>query len=243
MRKARRSCLDGFRRLGRRNSISIPNPYATALAAYDFGQPGSYVENAGRIETVVDLSPNGRDLAQPTAADRPVIGTMADGKVAAVYTNAEEWHFTSDTALATIFNNAALADFTVTIVFELAVALTAQTLVGWTNPATATDEGWIGISATGQLRIFRENATPTSNTINSATTPFTATGITYVLTVTFAAGLVNAWVNGTQVVTDTPFAASTPTINASLFSIGARDQATDTQGVEGYIHSVVIEAN
>lgn len=239
-----------LRDAGRTNSLADmmfqhandTDPYASAIAAYDFTTASGYVLNTGRVETLIDLSPNGRNLGQTTAGDRPTVGTMTDGKTAGVYTNAEEWNFTDDATLGTLFNDAAAADFTVSFVVELDVISTTQTFVGWTDPATAVNEGWIGMNTTGDLRIFRENAVPAFNMIDSAPV-FVATGTTYAVTVTFAGGLVNAWVNGTQVLTDQAFAAATPTIAATRFMIGARDQGTDTQGIEGRVHSVVIEAN
>lgn len=217
------------------------DPYASAIAAYDLARDGAYTLATGRVDSLTDFGPNGYTLTQSVSGDRPTVGTMTDGKAALVFTNAEEWLYSDDATLGTLFNNAAAADFTVTIVHEFTVATTTQMLVGWTDPASSVNEGWIGINTTGDLRIFREITGPASNTVDSA--PVYTTGTTYVTTVTFSGGLVNAWRNGVQVLTDQAFAAATGTMAATRFLIGARDQGTDTQGVEGYIHSVVIEAN
>lgn len=223
------------------NVIGV-DPYAAAIAAYDLALPGAYTLDTGRVDSLIDFGPNGLDLIQPVAVDRPTVGTLTDGKAGLIFTAAEEWLYSDNATLGTLFNDAAAADFTVSFVVELDVISTTQTFVGWTDPATAVNEGWIGMNTTGDLRIFRENAVPAFNTIDSAPV-FVATGTTYAVTVTFAGGLVNAWVNGTQVLTDQAFAAATPTIAATRFMIGARDQGTDTQGIEGRVHSVVIEAN
>lgn len=227
--------------LAARASGGAADPYASAIAAYDLARDGAYTLDTGRVASLTDFGPNGYTLTQAVSGDRPTAGTMTDGKAALVFTNTEEWLYSDDATLASLFNTAATADFTVTIVHEFTAANTAQTLVGWTDPLSAVNEGWIGINTTGDLRIFRENATPASNTVDSAVVY--TTGTTYVTTVTFSGGLVNAWVNGTQVLTNQTFAAATPTIAATRFQIGARDGSSNTQGVEGYIHSVVIEAN
>lgn len=215
--------------------------YANAIAAYDLSRAGSYTLDTGRVSVLTDFSPNGRNLTQAVAADRPTIGTMTDGKTALVHTNAEEWLYSDDSTLGTLFNVGASCDFTVTIVHELSVNTTNQSLVQWTVPGTNTDEGGIWTDSVGRLRIYREILTSTADTINSSAVY--STGTTYVTTVTFSGGLVNAWVNGSQILTNVAFATNAGTLAATRFAIGARDQTTDTNGVEGYIHSVVIEAN
>lgn len=226
--------------LGMGISLGGGNQYSSALAAYDFTTASGYVLNTGRVETLVDLSPNGRNLGQSTAGDRPTVGTMTDGKAAGVYTNAEEWNYTDDAVLGTLLNNAAAADFSVTIVFERTGTLTAQTLISWCDPATNVNEMTIGFSAADKIRISRENATPTTNTVDSPLA-YATTGVTNVLTVSFSGGLVSMIMNGTEILTGTAFAAGTPTIAASRMAIGSKAQLTTTQGFEGFIHSVVIE--
>jgi hypothetical protein len=214
-------------------------PYATSLAAYDFTSPSGYVLNTGRVETLVDLSPNGRNLGQTTAGDRPTVGTMTDGKTAGVYTNAEEWNFTDDAALSTLLNNAATADFSITITFERTGITTQQALIAWYDPATTVNEMTIGFSSTDRIRISREDAVPTTNTVDTPLA-YTATGVTNILTVNFSGGLVSIIINGLEVVTDVAFAAGTPTIAATRMAIGTKAQPSPIQGFEGFIHSVVI---
>lgn len=227
--------LTGARRAG--------DPYASAIAAYDLARAGSYTENTGRIDSMADFSPNGYTLIQDTAGERPVIGALTDGKVGATFTTTREWLYSDASALANLVATASSMDFSITIVHEQLVLGTNQALVSWTDPATAVNEMYIGPNAINRLRIERENGTPTKNTTDSATAPYSSTGVTYVTTVTFSGGLVNAWVNGSQIITDTAFAAGTPTLAATRFVIGARAQNVVSLGHEGLIHSVVIEAN
>ena len=224
----------------RHKESGVVNPYELALAAYDFTSPSGYVLNTGRVETLVDLSPNGRNLGQTTAGDRPTVGIMTDGKTAGVYTNAEEWNFTNDATLGTLINDAATADFSVTIVFERTGTLTAQTLISWGDPATNVNEMTIGFSSADKIRISRENATPVTNTVDTPLA-YATTGVTNILTVNFSGGLVSIIVNGSEVVTGTAFAATTPTLAATRMAIGSKVQLTTTQGFEGFIHSVVFE--
>ncbi len=219
------------------------NPYADALAAYDVTKANSYVLTSGAVSTLTDLGPNGYSLTQTSAVDRPTIGTMSDSSTAMVFTSTEEWVYTDSATLAQLVNNATTSDFVMTTTFELSTLGAAQVLCSWTNPASNTDECYIGLSTTNKLRIYREVLTTTSQAIDSTTVPFTATNTPYTVTVSANGGVVNAWVNGVQVISSQTWNVTVPTISASRFVIGSRDQTSDTFGFEGKMNSLVIRRN
>ncbi len=188
---------------------------------------------------ITQLDDPGRaSLVQPVALDRPKTATLSNGLAGIATTAAEEWLYTDAPDLGTLVNDAAGMGFTVSFLVEMASLNANQTIIGWTAPGSNADEMWIGANADGDLRIYREAPGPVLNVIDTA--PVFQPGKPALVTVGFAEGVATAWVNGLMVLVDKPFAATTPTIAATRFAIGARDQNTDTQGFEGKLHMVEI---
>jgi hypothetical protein len=216
-------------------------PYSEYLAVWSMAAAENYTLDSGRVSVLRNLSPAGSiyDLTQANATDRPTVGTMTDGNPALVFTSAEEWLYSDNAVLAGLMNDGSDAALMLEIVAQFDTLGVVQSIVGWYDPTQAFDEAWVGLNTQNDLRSVREIPGPVANTVDSDPV-LTAPGATTTIVVIFKGGVCSAWVDGIEVVSDAAFASATDVLAASRFAIGARDQSTDSNGVEGKIHFIGI---
>lgn len=233
-----RSPFEGFRLpFGRRAGLAS---LTGQLAVYDMAAPGGYTLDSGRIDTWLDLTTGGRHLTNAIAADRPVVQTFVTGGDSAAFTSDAEWLSILDATLGGLPNDADGPGYEVDIEFEVTILGLNSTLVGWTKNGDNNPVCIIGLTTLNRLRYQRRLTSTTVRTVDSTET--VTTGTVYLLTVSVAAGLLNMWLNGIQIVTDADAVGTVPDITCDRFAVGARVQTNPSLPSAARIQTVRVRA-
>ena len=213
-------------------SVGAVDPYAGALAAYDFRSASNYTLATTKVTTAADLSGNGHDIAQGTDADRPTIAATAGGYDAAVFTSGVEYLSVTDSLGATLNTEDAFLG-TITILTEIDVLAVNQAFFSFGNTANAHVH-WFGLDSANRLRSNRVGPGGT-RTINTTAAAISSPGALAVTWSFKAGGLFDIFVNEAlfQADMDWSGAAGTPAYNT--FTLGCSRAATVGSGMQGKV--------
>ncbi|RMF06358.1 MAG: hypothetical protein D6773_04430 [Alphaproteobacteria bacterium] len=213
------------------------------MASYDMtlGLGTGYTTSGGVIDRWINQGSLGvsADAIPPSAGDSPVVGNLvSDGSVAAFFTNLEEWFEAN--ALSGLVDNAATTKIEVDIVVEVSNIAAQQVFFIWSDSASNNGYLWVGTNGFGDLRILRRDPAGTQKNVDSASVLSQDTK--HAITVSFNAGLVDAWVDGLQVLTAADYVGTTGNLATNQFAIGARKLINASLGTEGFIQKLAVRS-
>jgi hypothetical protein len=199
------------------------NPYAAFQWAYDGSAAANYTLTSSRVSEAKNLGGAGSALnvaSQATAAERPVIGTMADAGDAFAFTVATTEWLRAD-SLGTKMNVAASKRL-VEVVFQPTALAADQTICSWKKDGTAHQFVHISIRATtGRVRVQRRGALVGDNRTLDSSIGAVA-GAVNVLSLLFDAGTVTGYLNGDLLFSAADWVgAVTADLTCDKFALGA----------------------